>query len=235
MRRESLSAARRSRPRIEQLTIFRRGAKRRGAGRNPKGEKALVAHTQRESFSNHEPVHVTTRLRAGLSSLRQRAELAVVSDALAAATDRFGFRVVHFSVQSNHLHPIVEAEHAHALGRGMKGLLVRIARAHNRLWKRSGSVFGDRYHTVVLRTLRQVRNALVYVLNNARKHGIFDVDHHDPCSSGDWFDGWIERRCARIEAGDARSAPVWGRPRSWLLRRGWRKHGLIRTHELPRS
>ena len=104
----------------------------------------------------------------------------------------------------------------------MKGLCVRIARALNRLWKRAGSVFSDRYHAHVLKTPREVRNALNYVLHNAARHGS-RLGGPDPCSSGAWFDGW--RHDLRL----ARVAPASPLPRAitWLLRVGWRRHGPL--------
>jgi len=96
---------------------------------------------------------------------------------------------VHHSIQSNHLHLIVEADDRSSLTSGLRGLLVRIARASNRLWKRSGRVFADRFHEHELREPREVRNALVYVLQNLRKHGI-TLAGPDPLSSGPEFDGW---------------------------------------------
>ena len=61
----------------------------------------------------------------------------------------------------------------------------------NRLWKRLGKVFDDRFYDRVLRTPREVRNALAYVLDNARRHGVvIGPGEPDPFSSGRWFDGW---------------------------------------------
>ena len=56
------------------------------------------------------------------------------------------FRVVHYSLQGNHAHFIVEAAGREALGRGMKSLGARLARAVNRVFERSGRVLEDRYH-----------------------------------------------------------------------------------------
>src|SRR5207247_1292169 len=103
--------------------------------------------------------------------------------------DEHGLRIVHFAIQSNHVHLLVEARDARSLSRGMQGLLVRIARNSNRAWKRKGSVFADRYHSRALRTPREVRNALVYVLQNSRKHGCH-IAGVDPFTSGRDFDGW---------------------------------------------
>jgi hypothetical protein len=109
----------------------------------------------------------------------------------------------------------------------MQGLLVRIARALNRLWARKGSVFSDRYHARQLRTPHEVRRALVYVLNNARRHGL-PIPGIDLFSSGRWFDGW-SRKSVFASRGPAATA------QSWLLRVGWRLHGLIRLDEVPRG
>lgn len=216
----------------QQLTIFPRGGKRDGAGRRPKGDRARVTHVRRKKLSRHSPVSVTLRLHAGLPSLRTPETLAVLLDSFAEAAGRFELALVQYSVQSNHLHLIVEAHDEIALGRGMKGLTVRIARGLNSAWHRKGKVFADRFHAHVLETPSQVRHALVYVLNNVRKHGIHPIGHADEYSSGESFDGWIDQppRAMRL-ASDGRQpcSPA----RTWLLRVGWRRQGLLYLHEVP--
>jgi len=76
---------------------------------------------------------------------------------------RGSFRVVHYSVLRNHLHLVVEAAGRDALGRGMKAVGARLARAANRVFGRSGPVVLGRYHVRALRTPREVRNALACV------------------------------------------------------------------------
>ena len=209
---------------IVQLSLFRRGGERRGAGRKRKGDRALVPHSGRPALTPRDPVLVTTRLMPGLPNLRRERTLMTLRGALAAGSDRFGFRLVEFSIQSNHLHFIVEAENARAIARGMQGLLVRVAKALNREWDRRGKVLADRYHARILRTPREVRNALVYVLQNARKHGarILGIDAF---SSGVWFEGWSDRV--------ARAARPIASACSWLLTTGWLRGGRLSTHEEP--
>ena len=175
-----------------QLALFRRGGRRDGAGREPVGKRALVAHSPRARVTRHTPVFVTTKLVEGLPSLRRERTLALLRDTLRAGADRFGFRLVEYSIQSDHLHLVVEAQDERALGRGMKGLLVRLAKALNRAWDRRGRVLRDRYHARVLKTPREVRQVLVYALHNAKKHGarILGIDAY---SSGPWFGGWADR------------------------------------------
>jgi REP element-mobilizing transposase RayT len=207
-----------------QLTIVPRGGARPGAGRKPKGERALVSHAKRTAVTPREPALITTKLVAGLPNVRRESSLAVLREALAAGADRFGFRLVECSVQTNHLHLVADAQDARAIARGMQGLLVRVAKALNRLWGRRGTVLADRYHARILRTPREVRQALVYVLQNARKHGA-RITGIDACSSGPWFGGWRDRV--------ARAPSPIAAARSWLLTRGWRRGGLISTSECP--
>ena len=147
------------------------GGRRRGAGRKPKGERAGVSHGKRPKLCARHPVLVTMRLREGLPSLRYDDAHELVRRVLVSSSEREGFRVIEYSVQSNHLHLLVEASDERALSRGMNGLASSLARGLNRIWRRSGRVFSDRYHARRLETPREVRVALVYVLQNGRKHG----------------------------------------------------------------
>ena len=208
------------------------GGKRCGAGRKPKGGRAGVSHAKRETLAARFPVHVTVRLERGLPSLRRKEAYRVLKGAFGAGSVRFGFRLIEYAVLSNHLHFIAESSDEHSLARGMQGLSVRIARALNRLWQRVGRVFADRYHARILRTPREVRNALVYVLHNARKHGVWTSRGADPFSSGETFEGWKEERGRREanetgETSNGRATGLLGRARTRLLSAGWKRHGLV--------
>ena len=115
------------------------GGWREGAGRKPnaKGPRGN-AHCTRPKLSRHTPVHVTMKLGPNLPSLRTWSCLAVVTACFRKACDRFGFRLVHYSVQHNHVHLICEAEGESALTAGMRGLAVRLSMNLNRHWKRKG-------------------------------------------------------------------------------------------------
>ena len=216
-------------PRVRQKTLAFRawGGARRGAGRKPTGDRAGVSHRTRPTLSGRHPVHVTVRLRSGLPRLRCERTRAVLERAFSAGCERFGFRLAHYSIQTTHLHLIAEACDRRALSRGMQGLLVRAARALNRAWARKGAVFLDRYHARALPSPLEVRRALLYVLHNARRHGL-RVAGVDAYSSGPWFDGWAQRVIATKRGFPGALA------RSWLLRMGWRRHGLIGVHDVPR-
>ena len=112
------------------------GGVRRGAGPKPRGDRPCVSHRTRDGLERRLPAQVTMRVKQGLPSLRGLREFAVLRGAMLAGCKRAGFRLVHFSVQSNHLHLIVEGDCRPSLTRGMQGLAVRMARALNRLWRR---------------------------------------------------------------------------------------------------
>jgi REP element-mobilizing transposase RayT len=182
------------------------------------------------------PAHLTLRVRRGVPSLRSRRFLRVFRSSLREACDRGNFRVVHYSVQRDHVHLLVEAAGKEAMGRGMTSVGARLARAVNRVFGRSGAVVHGRYHIRLLRTPREVRNALAYVLLNARKHwkqvhGQAPPVRLDAASSGRWFDGWRQRLPDRAPLGASEVAL----PRTWLLSVGWRRHGLVALEEVPGS
>lgn len=202
------------------------GGRRSGAGRKP-GPNPRVPHLPRERFHVRFPCHVTVRVRSDVPSLRTVKLVRAFERSLRRVRRRGHFRVVHYSLQSNHAHFVVEANGRAALGRGMKSLGARLARAVNRVFRRVGPVLEDRFYSRVLRTPREVRNAVAYVLGNARKHlarrgGRASLAARpDPASSGRWFDGW-RRRPER-----AHDPPAVALPRTWLLSKGWRRHGLV--------
>ena len=209
------------------------GGRRKGAGRKP-GPNPRVAHLSRERFARRFPCHVTLKVRHDVPSLRLVKVVREVEATFRTGRERKGFRLVHYSLQSNHAHLVVEATNREVLGRGMKAIGARLARAVNRACRRRGPVLADRYHLRVLRTPREVRNALAYVLLNGRRHAHERLGKRlgkgrvDPASSGRWFDGWRGHLGA-----SARDPAAVAAPHTWLLGVGWRRHGLLRLDEVP--
>jgi REP element-mobilizing transposase RayT len=146
---------------------------------------------------------------------------------------RADFRVVHVSIQRNHLHFIIEAGDAEARTAGMRSLGGSLARAINRARGRTGKLFAYRYHATAIASPRQMFNTLDYVLNNWRKHreDRGSRAYLDRYSSAIAFDGW---ECSF--ATPASYAPLPVRPATtWLLRVGWRRHGTIDSRHHPRA
>ena len=182
-----------------QLELPTWGGRRKGAGRKPQGPLRLVSHRARPAHLARHPLHVVLRAGAAVPRLRRRDVMAELREALEAGGRRQAFRLVHYSVQGNHLHLVVEAQDQLALSRGMQGLAVRAARAVNRAAGRTGRVFADHYFARPLRSPAEVRRAVRYVLDNHRHHAAGLEPQTDPCASGE---------------------PL-AAPRTWLLSVGW--------------
>lgn len=215
------------------------GGRRPGAGRKP-GPSPAIAHVPRRHFAKPLPAHVTLRVRRDVLSLRTVPVVREIERTFAKGCVRPGFRLVHYSLQGNHAHLIVEARDRDTLGRGMMAVASRLARAVNRVAGRTGRVLADRYHLRLLPTSKEVHYALRYVLLNARRHSakaraaLGRTVRLDPASSARWFEGWKRKVPS---AGDLRAAPIErpsvARARTWLLSVGWRRYGLLDPADLP--
>jgi putative transposase len=228
--------------------VFRtHGGKRPGAGRKPRGSRPGARHEARPEHDRRHPVHVTIRIVRDVEGLRRRDMYLALREATIVTARREDFRIVHMSIQHDHVHLIVEAEHKEALTKGVRGFSISAARQINRAItarggdRRTGKVIGARFHARPLTNPRAVRNALAYLLGNWRHHGE-DRAHFardwkvDPFSSGPLFFGWKELEDSPV-LWPLRSTyqPLIVRcPHTWLLAKGWcRFHPLISVWEVP--
>lgn len=241
-----MAARKRDRKRHVQQELFRRGGKRPGAGRKPRGARAGEGHDARPSFKSYHALHVVMRVVPAVGSLRRRAMYKAVREATITAALRERLRIVHVSLQRNHIHMLVEAEHKEALARGMQSFLISAARHINTALgdgtrRRRGQVFADRYHLTVITTPTQARHALGYVLGNWRHHredqqGLPSTWLVDPFSSAISFPDWTERdgRPWMWPIREGYDPLMVRRPTSWLLREGWKLGGgAISARDVP--
>ena len=236
------------------------GGARKGAGRkrSGKGGRPPMPHARRPDHAARCPVHVTMRA-VKLPSLRSQLVQQELKRMLVEQLRRdYGdfFQVVHFTIQVDHLHLIVEAKGASAakiaesprllskqaargreskdrdmLRRGIAGIAVAFARGLNKLLGRKGAVWAERHHRRELTTSSEVRSALVYVLQNYRRHGAqaFGTGACDAFSTAVGFRGWAEPHATFDE-----TEPWSPAPRTWLLGVGWqRAGGPVSTLEAP--
>jgi REP element-mobilizing transposase RayT len=227
--------------------VFRtHGGRRRGAGRKPTGARSRGRHTARPRHNPRHPVHVTLRVVGSVGRLRCRDLYLAVRKATIVTAKRQDFRIVHLSIQHDHIHMIVEADSEGSLSRGVRGFSISAARQINKAIsarggdRRTGRVISGRFHARPLTSPRAVRNTIAYVLSNWRRHGedrapLAQTWKIDPFSSGALFSGWQE-----LEG----SPGLWPlpetylpllvcRPQTWLLS-SWEKfHPLISIREVP--
>ena len=189
----------------QELPLPKWGGRRRGAGRKRKSARRKVPHQARPRFRKG-TFHVTVRIREEIWSMRTHRCFRMLRRSFQRGCERFGFRLIHFSVQGNHAHYIVEAPDQLSLTRAMKGLAVRMARALNKVMRRRGAVFADRYHARRLRSPREAAYAVSYVLENRMVHahraGLPLPLGVDPCCSEAWRN---------------HSPPLVAQPLFWML------------------
>jgi hypothetical protein len=190
-----------------------------------------MPHATRAKVNPRYPLQVTIRAAPGLPSLRSARVFRLLRRTIArASVDRF--RVIHFSIQQDHGHFIVEGDEARRARGGMHGLSIRLALAVNRALGRKGQVVGDRYHVRPLTTPRQIRTSMVYVLLNFRKH-LRAPPGIDPRSSGPHFSGWhgqAQLDSANVATAVTAAALAIGpaatvAPTTWMASVGWRRAG----------
>jgi REP element-mobilizing transposase RayT len=233
----------------------RKGA--RPVGRPRKKGRRPVPHVERPELVARHPLHVTLRVKPEIGSLRKAKMYKALRHATYVTAAFEGLRLVHVSIQREHVHLLIEADGKQALSRGMQGFKISAAKQINRALggeggerseggerggggtpaRRRGTVFAERYHAEVITTPRRARHALAYVLNNWRKHGEDRgrTYNTDPYSTGCVFTGWkaFERRSLMWEVPEGYHPLVVWLPQTWLLREGWKRYGPIGFREVP--
>jgi REP element-mobilizing transposase RayT len=212
-------------------------------------------------FEKTRALHITLRVLDVIGRLRTRSAYMAIREAAIVMLKHETFRIIQMSIEGTHLHLLVEADSRAALSTGIQAFEISAAKHLNAAWsktggwwarkraarlghalpkRRKGRVFSDRYHETFINKPRQARHALAYVLNNWRRHGEDRAAFArswviDPFATGRAFDGWKERADTPFVwkvRETYQPIPVW-LPKTWLLREGWRRYGLIGVREVP--
>lgn len=235
----------RGRRRHIQQELFRHGGRRKGAGRKPKHGRAGSPHKRRQAIKPHNALHVVLRIVPEIESLRRRAMYKAIREATVTAAMRGRLRIIHVSLQKTHVHMLAEADDTKALARGMQGFEIAAARNINTALgsggrRRRGQVFADRYHVEVITSPTQARHTISYILSNWRKHGEDRGERSstwlvDPFSTGILFPDWAETadRPTMWQVPANYDPMLVFRPKSWILREGWKKAGTISCYAVP--
>ena len=229
------------------------GGRRAGAGRKPKANPGYVRHHRRAKHAKSRPVHITMRARRGLPSFRAQRILQMMTKILRNQTELGKvkrkytdvFRVLHFSIQDNHVHVMVEADDARALRSGVSGLVIAFARQLAKLFGRKKlKVWAERFHSREVGSPQDVVNTLNYIFQNYKKHGAVTYGHGivDRFSSAKQFDGWEQKtlyptlldETSFYMQGPEPWAPA--QPDTWLVSTGWKQyHPPLDTRAKPAS
>ena len=227
-RRSAWNKRRKGQLEIDLRARTKRGTLRKKLGRPITGKRMDPRHRTRPELDPRHPVHVVLRVTREVSNLRTRHAHRAIRRAVDHCRARADFRIAHMSIQSNHVHLLVEADDKRALSRGMQGFAVSAAKRLNRELRRArGDVFAFRYHATAITTPTQARNAISYIVNNWRHHrrDRYDTRRFDPYSSAHAISDW------RIEPHPDQLPVV--RPTTWLLTTGYKLARAIRDDEVP--
>ena len=210
-----------------------RGGFRENAGRKrAPGTRTSTPHRSRPGLSRHVPVHITIRAAKGLPSLREQIVARAIGQVIRTMkVVREDFRIVEFSIQTNHLHLIVEADDDRSLSSAIRSFEARVSKVlnHHVLGRKRGKVWGDRYFRVDLESPRQARQALAYVLQNGHHHGVVAAGSKDPISSARWSTRYVTR--AELPLETSPTSPSLTYMLNVLWERAW--PGAISQGEVP--
>jgi REP element-mobilizing transposase RayT len=222
------------------LALGKTPTKRRGRGRPPKYKGYATRYGDRMKFARRTPLHITLKVDRAFKSLRRRDEYRAVRAAMVKMLGRDDFRIIHLSLEGDHVHLIVEATSHQALAGGMKAFECSAAQRLNRCIGRRGRVFVTNYFARVIKNPTQALRVMSYVLNNWRKHkqsrryecANWQVDYFSTAPS---FTGWArspDADCSHDFGWSYEPMPAT-EPTHFLLEKGWKLVGGIRFDAVP--
>jgi REP element-mobilizing transposase RayT len=204
---------------MKQLKFKTHGGKRKGAGRP--NRSGTPSHKKRPTVNFKKPLHITMKFNKNVGTLRTVSRLKAFQNTLRRAK-KFELHVLHYTLQYDHIHIIVEAPSNDLLSRGMKSLAGRLSRLFAK-----GKAFKGRYHLHQLHTPTEVKRAYRYVLLNTSKHEKL-IDFLDDFSSARHFKGWEHFKKVgflleeQLEEYTRHPLPNYlSEARSWLAQTGW--------------
>ena len=140
----------------------------KGAGR-PARHDPGIRHTKRPNLKKPTSLHLTVKIKKNKAEIKNKSVLAILKRAIVNARKQ-GLKVIHYSLEYDHVHLLIEADNNLILGKGMKAFGVTFAKAINRLKKLKGEVYKHRYHFRRISSSKELKNVMNYIFTNGLKH-----------------------------------------------------------------
>lgn len=138
------------------------------------GRKAFhdpgIRHTARPVLTKPSSLHLTIKVQKIKADIKNKMILTMLKKAILNAR-RMGLKVIHYSLEYDHVHLLIEADNNVILGKGMQSLGVTLSKAINRTKRIKGRVYKHRYHFRKINSARELKNVMFYIFNNGVKHG----------------------------------------------------------------
>lgn len=129
-----------------------------------------IRHTVRPRIHKTTMLHLTIKVRENKADIKNKRILKLLHHAIKRARLQ-RLKVLHYTLEYNHVHLLVEATNNQILHKGMQAFGITFSKWINRLKLRKGTVYKHRYHFHALRSTRERKNALNYIFTNGVKHG----------------------------------------------------------------
>lgn len=141
---------------------------------NPKraGRPAIhdpgIRHVRRLKLKRPSSLHLTIKVREN-KDIQSKRILKALHHAIKRARLK-GLKVVHYTLEYNHVHLLVESVDNKILHKGMQAFGITITKAINKIKRTKGAVYKNRYHLRLINSPRQLKNVLHYIFTNGVKH-----------------------------------------------------------------
>lgn len=140
----------------------------KGAGRPAIHDKS-IRHVERERIEKLTSLHLTIKVRENKAGIKNKSVLKILHQAIKRARLK-NLKVIHYTLEYNHIHLLVEAYGHKNLHQGMQSFGISLAKQINRLKSLKGAVYKHRYHLRKLSSARELKNVLHYIFNNGIHH-----------------------------------------------------------------
>jgi putative transposase len=116
--------------------------------------------------------HVTARINRGERIFNEVAMRTLFMDYLKRAKKKFPFAIYNFCVMGNHIHFIIRPDKGCSLSKIMQWLLGNYAKGWNKVHGVKGHLWGDRFFSKIIQTLRAFLRVFDYISQNPVKAGL---------------------------------------------------------------
>jgi len=120
----------------------------------------------------HATYHVSARINRREMALDPPWTKKLFLSVLERAKKRYPFKVLNFSIMGNHFHLILEPLKDANLSRIMQWTLSMFAQSYNRLQGLTGHVWGERFFSRAIKSIREYVRVFDYVDNNPLEAGL---------------------------------------------------------------
>lgn len=140
----------------------------KGAGRKPIHDKG-IRHISREIIERPSSLHITIKVRANKADIQNKKILKALHRAIMRARFK-SLKVIHYTLEYNHVHLLVECASNYRLGRAMQAFGICFAKAINKAKLSKGTVYKHRYHLRKIRSAQDLKRVINYIFSNGIKH-----------------------------------------------------------------